>query len=277
MPFNGILLFPFLGLKNDSRRGISAPQQRGYNKKDHHLDKGEATLEQHPNEYNGISYYLVRPDDIDALDASASIFLEPGQIAFFKNYPDSLDALITQARELEALPNLAKWLESLRGIPLVMEVHTTSDTYDLSAVWLRFHIQDRDKEAGTHWWKPALNLLSFLNPQNYPLPNLLSQVYAITGEINHNGYMVAGRLRHPDRFGDEYTFYEAETGDKAFYETPEMNVFWEFHGGFYESEEERREYSLHHFEDGLTEFLNLYFACLLDKKELWVERDGSIA
>lgn len=234
-------------------------------------------MEQTPNDFDGISYYLVSPAEIERLDPRAAILLEPGQIQFFKNYPDSLDALIQKAQSLTEIPNLARWLESLKGVPVALELHTTSDTYDLNAVWLRFHIQDRDEEAGTHWWKPAINFLSYLNPGNHPVPDLLMKVYGLVGEINHNGYMAAGRLRHPDRIRNEYTFYETYTGDKAFYRTPDMKVFWEFHGGYYETDEERQEYGLYPFEEGLAAFLDLYFECLIEKKELWIERDGSVA
>ncbi len=239
--------------------------------------EGDRNMEQSPNQFDGISTYLVDPAELSHLDSSVSYLLEPGQRAFFENYPASLDALIEKAADVAAVPNLARWLESLKGIPLALEIHATSDLYNLNAVWLRFHIQDRDREAGVHWWKPAINLLHFLNPNQVDVPDVLMQVYAITGEINHNGYMAAGRLRHPDRFGDEYTFYDVYSGDKAFYRASDLSVYWEFHGGYYEDQAERRKYGLYHFEDGMAAFLNTYFACLLDKKELCIEHDGSIS
>jgi hypothetical protein len=233
-------------------------------------------LQQHPNDFDGFSYFITRPEDIQHLDTRARILLEPGQIAFFKAYPQSLDLLIEKAHQIKQVPHFARWLESLKKVPLQMEIHTTSDVYDLSAVWLRFQVQSRDEEAGQHWWKPAINLLG-LQDSRAKVPELLTKIFNVTGEINHNGYMMAGRLRHPDRMGDEYTFYEAQTGDKAFYRFPDMAVFWEFHGGFYATEEERRQMGLYHFQEGISHFLDLYFECLLDKKEFWIERDGSIA
>lgn len=233
-------------------------------------------MQQHPNDFDGFSYFINQPEELQHLDTRARILLEPGQIAFFKTYPQSLELLIEKAHQVKQVPNFARWLKSLKNVPLELEIHTTSDVYDLSAVWLRFQVQSRDEEAGQHRWKPAINVLGFKG-NSTEVPNLLKKIYNITGEINHNGYMMAGRLRHPDRMGNEYTFYEAQTGDKAFYRFPDMTVFWEFHGGFYATEEERQQLGLHHFKKGISEFLNLYFECLLDKKELWIERDGSIA
>jgi hypothetical protein len=39
-------------------------------------------LEKRPNDFDGFSYFIKDPADIDWLDSRASILLEPGQIAF---------------------------------------------------------------------------------------------------------------------------------------------------------------------------------------------------
>lgn len=233
-------------------------------------------MEKRPNNFDGFSYYIKDPADIDQLDSRASILLEPGQIAFLKNYPHSLKGLVKGAAPLTEVPNLAKWLASLWNKPLTLEVHTSSELYDMNYVWLRFDIQEEDEEEGLSNWKPAINLLSFRPTNQLRVPDLLMKVYQITGEINHNGYGVAGRLHHPDRVGDEVTFYETLYNNKAFYRLPNMRVYWEFHGGFYESEEERRKFGLYFFDDGLAAFLNLYFGELLNKRELHINREGEV-
>ena len=231
-------------------------------------------MEIRPNDYDGFSYFIKQPSDIDNLDSHASILLEPGQIGFFKNYPNSLEGLVKRAASLKAIPNLAKWLASLWNKPLTLEVHTTSDLYHLNAVWLRFDVQKADPDEGQPAWKPALNLLGLRNHQGFRVPDLLSQVLHITGEINHNGYGVAGRLHHPERVGDEVTFYETLYNDKALYELPDLTLYWEFHGGKYGSEEERKEFGLYRFDQGWDIFLNLYFGVLVAKKELRINRQG---
>jgi hypothetical protein len=154
-------------------------------------------------------------------------------------------------------------------------VHTSSELYDMSAVWLRFNVQEADKEEGLEAWKPAINLLSYRNPNHIKVPDLLMKVLDITGEINHNGYGVAGRLHHPDRVGDEVTFYENLKSDKAFYRLPDLSVFWEFHGSYYESEAERQEFGLYLFDEGLPYFLNEYFGSLLKKREYEITQEGA--
>lgn len=233
-------------------------------------------MEKRPNDFDGFSYYIKDTADIDQLDSRASILLEPGQIAFLKDYPNSLKSLVTQAAPLTEVPNLVKWLASLWNTPLTLEVHTSSELYDMNFAWLRFDVQEEDEEEGLPDWKPAINLLSYRSPSRLRVPDLLMKVFSITGEINHNGYGVAGRLHHPDRVGEEVTFYETLKNDKAFYRLPHMQIYWEFHGGFYESEEERREFGLYFFDDGLPEFLDLYFGNLLKNKELRINREGEV-
>ena len=233
-------------------------------------------MEKHLNDFDGFSYYLSSPAEIEQLDNSAAILLEPGQIDFFRNYPKSLEQLIKKAAPIAEIPNLAKWLASLWNKPLTLEVHTTSDLYDLNAVWLRFKVREEDQEEGELAWKPAINLLDLRNSEGFPVPGLLRQVFAITGEINHNGYSIAGRLHHPNEIGQEVTFYETFYSDQAFYRLDNMAVYWEFHGGIYNSEEERREFGLYWFDEGLAYFLNQYFGTLLDEKELRIDRDGNI-
>ena len=229
-----------------------------------------------PNNFDGFSYYIKNPADIDQLDPRASILLEPGQIAFLENYPHSLKGLVKAAAPLAEVPNLAKWLASLWNTPLTLEVHTSSDLYDMNYAWLRFDIQEEEEEKNLAAWKPVINLLSYRPTNQLKVPDLLLKTFSITGEINHNGYGVAGRLHHPDRVGDEVTFYETLHNDKAFYRLPHMRVYWEFHGGFYESEEERREFGLYFFNEGLPQYLNLYFGSLLEKKELRINREGDV-
>lgn len=224
-------------------------------------------MEKRPNAFDGFSYTLSTPAEIEHLDPRAAILLEPGQVEFFKNYPKSLEKLVKQAAPLTQIPNLAKWLASLWNTPVVLELHTSSDIYDMSAVWLRFEIQDEDKEKGLPMWKPGINLLSYRNPRQIQVPDLLTQVLNITGEINHNGYGTAGRLHHPDRVGNEVFFYETLHHGKAFYRLPELSIFWEFHGGFYDSEEERREFGLYLFDQGLPSFFDHYFESLRLKQE----------
>ncbi|MFW5714397.1 MAG: hypothetical protein ACOCYU_06985 [Brevefilum sp.] len=233
-------------------------------------------MEKRPNDFDGFSYYIKDPAEIEQMDQRASIMLEPGQIAFLKDYPHSLKGLVKQAAPLAEVPNLAKWLASLWNIPLTLEVHTSSELYDMNFVWLRFDVQDEDEEEGLVAWKPGINLLSLRPSNQLRVPDLLMKIYSITGEINHNGYGVAGRLHHPDRVGDEVAFYETLYNDKAFYRLPHMRIYWEFHGGFYKSEEERRKSGLYFFDDGLPEFLDLYFGSLLDKKELRIDREGEV-
>lgn len=233
-------------------------------------------MEKRPNDFDGFSYYIKDPADIDQLDSRASILLEPGQIEFLKNYPSSLKGLVKGAAPLTEVPNLVKWLASLWNTPLTLEVHTSSELYNMNFAWLRFDVQEENEEEGLTAWKPAINLLSFRPSNQFRVPDLLMKVFGVTGEINHNGYGVAGRLHHPDRVGDEVTFYETLQNDKALYRLPHLRVYWEFHGGFYESEEERRKFGLYFFDDGLPQFLNLYFGSLLDKKELRINREGEV-
>lgn len=233
-------------------------------------------MEQRPNIYGGFSYSVKNPKEIDQLGPRASILLEPIQIAFFENYHKNLESLVKRAAQLQSIPNLAKWLASLWYTRPTLEVHTTGDLYDLDAVWLRFIIQEEDPEKDENVWAPAINLLDFRNTRNLKVPDLLSDVFAITGEINHNGYGHAGRLHHPDPVDDEVKFYETFHNDKAFYRLPDLSIFWEFHGAYYESEEERREFGLYLFDQGLPYFLNLYFGSLLDKKELQIGQDGEL-
>ncbi len=236
----------------------------------------EEILEKRPNHFDGFSYYITDPADIDQLDPRASILLEPGQIAFLENYPHSLKGLVKAAAPLTETPNLVKWLASLWNTPLTLEVHTSSELYDMNYVWLRFDVQAADEEQGRNAWRPAINLLSFRPTHQLKAPDLLLKVFSITGEINHNGYGAAGRLHHPDRVGDEVAFYETLKNDKAFYRLPHMRVYWEFHGGIYESEEARREFGLYFFDEGLPQFLDLYFGSLLQKKELRINREGEV-
>jgi hypothetical protein len=233
----------------------------------------EEHLNKRPNNFDGFSYHITNPADIEKLDPSAAILLEPGQIAFIQNYPKSLEKLIQKAAQLTQIPNFPKWLASLWNKPLSLELHTSSDIYDMSAVWLRFQVQEGDKAKDVVSWQPAINLLSYRNLHQIQLPERLSQVLNITGEINHNGYGVAGRLHHPDQVGDEVTFYETLYNDKAFYQLPQMDIFWEFHGGLYSSQEERREFGLYFFEQGLADFLNRYFGSLLENKEFRISRE----
>lgn len=233
-------------------------------------------MEKRPNDYDGFSHFIKDPNDIERLDSRAAILLEPNQIAFLKDYHKNLARLVKQAAPLTEIPNLAKWLASLWHIAPVLEVHTSSDIYDMSAVWLRFPIQEEDTEEDRKEWKPAINLLGYRGSHHFRVPNLLTQVLNITGEINHNGYGLAGRLHHPDRVGDEITFYETLKNDNVFYRLPHLQVFWEIHGGFYESEEERREFGLHFFDDGLAYFLDLYFGSLLNKQELRIDLEGNV-
>lgn len=233
-------------------------------------------MEQSPNDYGGFSYYIKDPKDLNQLSQRASILLEPVQIDFLKNYHKNLENLVKQAAQLKSIPNLAKWLASLWYTRPTLEVNTTSELYDLDAVWLRFDIQEADPENDVTAWRPAINLLNFRNNRNLVVPELLGEVFAITGEINHNGYGHAGRLHHPDLVEDEVTFYETLFNDKAFYRLPDLSIFWEFHGAYYESEEERRKFGLFFFDQGLPYFLNLYFGSLLDKKELRIDQDGEV-
>ena len=233
-------------------------------------------MEQRPNDHGGFSYYIKDPKELDQISQRASILLEPIQIDFLKNYHKNLENLVKQAAQLKSIPNLAKWLASLWYIRPILEVHTTSELYDLDAVWLRFDIQEADPDNDVTAWQPAINLLNFRNTRNMVLPDLLSEVFAVTGEINHNGYGLAGRLHHPDPVEDEVTFYETLHNDKAFYRLPDLSIFWEFHGAYYESEEERRKFGLYFFDQGLRYFLNLYFGALLDKKELRIDQDGEV-
>jgi hypothetical protein len=232
-------------------------------------------LQKRPNDFDGFTTTLKDPADIQRLDPSAAILLEPGQVNFLKNYPQSLAGLVKKAAPLTEIPNLAKWLASLWNTPCTLEVHTSSELYDMSAVWLRFDVQKANQDEGLAAWQPAINLLSYRNPDPIKVPNLLMQVLDITGEINHNGYGVAGRLHHPDRVGDEITFYETLHNDKAFYRLPDMSVFWEFHGGFYETEAERREFGLYLFDEGLPYFFNEYFGSLLDQREYEITPEGA--
>lgn len=231
-------------------------------------------MEKRPNDYDGFSYIIKDPADIAFLDPTAAILLEPNQISFMKNYPKGLEILVKKAAPLAEIPNLAKWLASLWNIPLILEVHTSSDIYNMDAVWLRFLVQEQDEDQEA--WKPGINLLNHRNLDNILIPDLLKQVLNITGEINHNGYGLAGRLHHPDRVGDEVTFYKTLFNDKAFYRLPDLSLFWEFHGGYYESERERREFGLYHFDEGLAYFLNLYFGNLLKKRELRIDHEGEV-
>ena len=233
-------------------------------------------MEQRPNNYGGFSYYIKDPGDIDQLSQRASILLEPIQIDFLKNFHKNLERLVKQAAQLKTIPNLAKWLATLWYTRPTLEVHTTSELYDLDAVWLRFNLQDSDPENDVETWAPGINLLNFRNNRNLVVPELLSEVFKITGEINHNGYGLAGRLHHPDPVEEEVTFYETLYNDQAFYRLPDLSIFWEFHGAYYESEEERREFGLYLFDQGLPYFLNLYFGSLLDKKELRIDQDGEV-
>ena len=233
-------------------------------------------MEQRPNNYGGFSYFIKDPKEIDQLSPRASIYLEPGQIDFLKNYHKNLKKMVKKAASLKSIPNLAKWLASLWYTRPVLEVHTTSDLYDLNAVWLRFIIQEADKENDVNAWAPGINLLNFRNTRNLDVPELLSTIFSITGEINHNGYGIAGRLHHPDPVGNEITFYETLNNDKAFYRLPYLSLFWEFHGAYYESEEERRQFGLYLFDEGFPYFLNLYFGSLLDKKGLRIDQDGEV-
>lgn len=233
-------------------------------------------MEQRPNDFDGFSYYITDPGELEHLDARASILLEPGQIEFFTHYPKSLEGLVRKAAPLAQVPNLAKWLASLWNKPLVLEVHTTSELYNLNAVWLRFMVREEDQEKGLTAWQPAINRLGFRNTRNIQVPDLLNQIYQITGEINHNGYGIAGRLHHPDLIGNEASFYETLYNDKAFYRIPELQVFWEFPGGAYESEEERREFGLYFFDEGLAYVLDLYFENLLNENELRINREGQV-
>jgi hypothetical protein len=232
-------------------------------------------LQKRPNDFDGFTTIIKNPADIQRLDPSAAILLEPGQIQFLKNYPQSLAGLVKKAAPLTEIPNLAKWLASLWNTSCRLEVHTSSELYDMSAVWLRFNVQEADKEEGLEAWKPAINLLSYRNPNHIKVPDLLMKVLDITGEINHNGYGVAGRLHHPDRVGDEVTFYENLKSDKAFYRLPDLSVFWEFHGSYYESEAERQEFGLYLFDEGLPYFLNEYFGSLLKKREYEITQEGA--
>jgi len=233
-------------------------------------------LEKRHNHFDGFSYYIKDPADINQLDSRASILLEPGQIAFLKNYPHSLKGLVKAAAPLTEIPNLVKWLASLWDTPLTLEVHTSSELYDMNFVWLRFDVQTADEEEGLAAWRPAINLLSSRPANQLKVPELLLKIFSITGEINHNGYGAAGRLHHPDRVGDEVTFYETLKNDKAFYRLPHMRIFYEFHGSFYETEEERREFGLYFFDEGLPQFLNLYFGSLLQKRELRINPEGEV-
>ncbi|MDY6873848.1 MAG: hypothetical protein SVR81_07780 [Chloroflexota bacterium] len=234
----------------------------------------EDSLQYQPNHFDGFSYLITRPADIEKLDPRAKILLEPGQVAFLEDYPDPLTAMIKKAARLEAVPNLAKWLASLWNVPVTLEIHTSSELYDMDAVWLRFKVREETEDQPA--WQPAFNLLGFSNIREIRVPDLLREVFAVTGEINHNGYGVAGRLHHPDLVGNEATFYETYNEGKAFYHLPDMAIEWEFSGGYYETEEARQAFGLYEFEDGLPQFLNLYFGELLRKRELKIDADGSV-
>jgi hypothetical protein len=231
-------------------------------------------LQQRPNDYGGFSYFINNPEEIERLSPRAAILLEPGQINFIKNYHQDLEKLVKKAAKLKAIPNLAKWLASLWYTPPMLEVHTSSELYDMNAVWLRFDIQKEDQENNLNAWAPGMNLLHYRNPRRMMVPELLSKVFGITGEINHNGYGLAGRLHHPDPINNDVKFYETLYNDKAFYRLPDLSVFWEFHGAYYESEEERQEFGLYFFDEGLPAFLNRYFQSLLEKKEMRINREG---
>jgi hypothetical protein len=233
-------------------------------------------VQQRPNQFDGFSYRLTKPSDLEQLDISAAYLLEPVQVSFFKDYPKSMTKLVKRAAKLKSVPNLAKWLASLWNTPPTLEIHTTSDLYDMNAVWLRFAVAAEDEGQATSAWAPAINLLDFRNIHNLQVPDLLAGVYKITGEINHNGYGTAGRLHYPDRVADEVSFYETLYNDKAFYRLPDMAIFWAFHGEFYESEEERRKFGLYRFDQGLDYFLNLYFGALLEQRELCIDRQGQL-
>jgi hypothetical protein len=236
----------------------------------------EEILEIRPNDFAGFSYFIKNPADIERLDSRAAILLEPGQIAFLKNYPTSLNGLVEEAAKISEVPNLAKWLASLWNKALTLEVHTSSQLYKMNYVWLRFDLQDADEAKGVAAWKPGINLLSFRPLRHLRVPDLLMRVFNITGEINHNGYGAAGRLHHPDRVGDEVTFCETLQNDKAFYRLPHIDTYWEFHSGVYQSEEERRKFGLYFFDTGLPAFLNLYFGELRKNRELRLNHQGEV-
>ena len=227
---------------------------------------------QRPNDYGGFSYFIKDPTEVEKLDPRAAILLEPNQIAFLKQYHKNLENMVKRAAKLKSIPNLAKWLASLWYTRPVLEVHTSSELYNMDAVWLRFPIQDEDQQP----WEPGFNLLTAPNTRTLQMPEPLEAVYNITGEINHNGYGIAGRLHHPGRVGDEVAFYETRYNDRAFYRLPEQSVFYEFHGASYASEEERQKFGLYFFDQGLAYFLNLYFGSLLDEKELRINQAGEV-
>lgn len=237
----------------------------------------EVNLEIRPNNFDGFSYFIKQPADLNKLDSHAAVLLEPGQIDFLQHFPHSLEDLVMQAAVLKNIPNMAKWLASLWNVPLTLEVHTTSELYHLDAVWLRFDIQGQPKDDGQPAWQPAINLLGWRNQHSLRVPESLSAVYRITGEINHHGYGIAGRLHHPVLMGNEAAFFETRYNDRAFYQLPDFSLFWELHGSSYATEQERKEFGLLHLDQGLDHFLNLYFGALLQKKELRLNQQGPFA
>lgn len=79
--------------------------------------KMEEILQKHPNPFDGDSFTLTNPADIEHLDPRAAILLEPGQIAFFKDLPKSLEGLVKMLTPLTQIPTWKNGWDLCRTTP----------------------------------------------------------------------------------------------------------------------------------------------------------------
>jgi len=207
----------------------------------------------------GESYFLDDKKDLTQIPPEILEIASPRLLRIFQELPHRILETAEQAKQkLPEIPKLYEWLKSLSSAPTRLEIH--SPAYVSQVAYLRFMVEEK--------WTPAITFANRPFTRDYFYPDMITRLFSLLGEINHNGFMHAGGLIYPDYNGhlatsrrhftqDIYTFYMTFTGDYLGY-NDEEKTFWYFH----ELDDLRPYKPLNHA-------LNEYFETLLNNKELW--------